>query len=991
MKNRLILFIYIIINLCTISVVKAGDYHLLPQPQKFTPSHLNFQVNKVQLSTPVLQQEWETLISEMGGTVSPKATGTIEVKLLPTLPEIPMNQDEAYRLSITKKRIIVEAVTERGVYWAMQTLRQLAEKRNSKTHIQGAEIIDWPAFRVRGFMQDVGRSYISLDELKREIAALAKFKINVFHWHLTENQSWRLESKIFPMLNDSANTTRMPGKYYTLEEAKELVAFCKAHHMTLIPEIDMPGHSAAFIRTFRHDMQSPEGMKILKLLMDEVCETFDVPYLHIGTDEVQFTNPRFVPEMVSYVPVSYTHLDVYKRQTWNGLPATQTAEANYFSRCLSLPPTFRGYNADGEMLLGPNSGDGNQQYNFDKFVRDQNTDKFTMNQSFTVNFMKGLSLKLGAIWYYQEEKDESFNKDYLSSPGNKVTSRSTSAYYDRTLDQTYNAVLNYNYQINKDHYLDAMAGFEYYDSYNKGFNASGSGAPTDDFMDLQYTSKEEGKRSIDSWHSRQRIMSFFGRVNYDYQSKYLLSLVLRKDGYSKLAKENRWGVFPGVSTGWVFSKEKFMANTSDILSFGKLRASFGLNGNVNKNFVGNYTVQGSYGSNTYNGATGFLLGSIPNPYLMWEKSRTFEIGLDLGFLENRINANLTYYNRLTSDKYANITVPSTSGVGSVVSNNGKFQNQGFEFELAFRIIDRKDWKWNLNWNGALNKNKVVALPDNGLERNRQDAYQVYTGYGDAKMWVGGYQEGQRPGDLYMFIADGIYKSQDEIPAGLIDITSGNNGSTGRPLYGGAEGYNKLPDSQKENALPIQPGDVKWKDVNGDGVIDNYDMVKVGNTVPKWTGGFNTTVSWKDLTLSARFDYALGFKAVDWKSMWIMACAQGTYNTIQETKDTWTPDNPNAKYPTYVWADQLGKRNYCRSSSMFVYNGNYLAFRELSLTYRLPSIWVQKAKLSNVELSVTGQNLGYLTEAKHLFSPEKADNNGGYPLPRTVIFGINVSF
>ena len=105
------------------------------------------------------------------------------------------------------------------------------------------------------------------------------------------------------------------------------------------------------------------------------------------------------------------------------------------------------------------------------------------------------------------------------------------------------------------------------------------------------------------------------------------------------------------------------------------------------------------------------------------------------------------------------------------------------------------------------------MPDNGLERNRQDAYQVYTGYGDAKMWVGGYQEGQRPGDLYMFIADGIYKSQDEIPAGLIDITSGNNGSTGRPLYGGAEGYNKLSDSQKENALPIQPGDVKWKDVN----------------------------------------------------------------------------------------------------------------------------------------------------------------------------------
>mgnify|MGYP002226546569 CR=1 FL=1 len=167
------------------------------------------------------------------------------------------------------------------------------------------------------------------------------------------------------------------------------------------------------------------------------------------------------------------------------------------------------------------------------------------------------------------------------------------------------------------------------------------------------------------------------------------------------------------------------------------------------------------------------------------------------------------------------------------SNNGKFQNQGFEFELAFKVIDSKDWKWNLNWNGALNKNKVVALPDNGLERNRQNAFQVYTGRqledgSYEKAWVGGYQEGQRPGDLYMFVAEGIYRSEDEIPGGLIDLSSGNNGSSNRPLYGGEEGYNKLTANQKANSLRIQPGDVKWKDVNGDGIIDNYDMVKVGN-------------------------------------------------------------------------------------------------------------------------------------------------------------------
>lgn len=143
----------------------------------------------------------------------------------------------------------------------------------------------------------------------------------------------------------------------------------------------------------------------------------------------------------------------------------------------------------------------------------------------------------------------------------------------------------------------------------------------------------------------------------------------------------------------------------------------------------------------------------------------------------------------------------------------------------------------------------------------------------------------------MFVAEGIYRSEDEIPGGLIDLSSGNNGSSNRPLYGGEEGYNKLTANQKANSLRIQPGDVKWKDVNGDGIIDNYDMVKVGNTVPKWTGGINTSVTWKDLTLSARFDYALGFKAVDWKTMWIMSCAQGTYNTIAETHDTWSPEIP----------------------------------------------------------------------------------------------------
>lgn len=190
-------------------------------------------------------------------------------------------QEEAYHLSITPKKIILEATTPKGMYWGRQTLEQLKTTKNKKIYLPQCDITDWPAFRIRGFMHDVGRSYIPLEELKREISLLSRYKINVFHWHLTENQAWRLECRKYPQLNAPENMEREKGKFYTLEEARQLVEFCKQHQVLLIPEIDMPGHSAAFERTFKTDMQSEKGTQILKDIIDEVCATFDVPYLHI--------------------------------------------------------------------------------------------------------------------------------------------------------------------------------------------------------------------------------------------------------------------------------------------------------------------------------------------------------------------------------------------------------------------------------------------------------------------------------------------------------------------------------------------------------------------------------------------------------------------------------------------------------------------------------------------------------------------------------------
>ena len=335
MKNTVARFVLVSL-LLVFSTVKASNLNLLPKPQQIVLGKEKFQVGKVDLKTPVLVSQWEEFIRESGGEISDKATQKLEVRLVDKLDGVRNNPQEAYRLKIDKRKITVEAITEQGVYWAMQTLRQL----KTGNSFQACSITDWPAFRVRGFMHDVGRSYISLNELKREIAILSRYKINVVHWHLTENQAWRLQSKIFPMLNDSVNTIRMPGQYYTLDEAKELVNFCKQHQVMLIPEFDMPGHSEAFVRTFRHDMQSKEGMAILKLLMDEVCETFDVPYLHIGTDEVKFTNPTFCSEMIAYIrakgkkviswnpgwhyepgEIDMTHLWSYRGKAQKGIPA----------------------------------------------------------------------------------------------------------------------------------------------------------------------------------------------------------------------------------------------------------------------------------------------------------------------------------------------------------------------------------------------------------------------------------------------------------------------------------------------------------------------------------------------------------------------------------------------------------------------------------------------------------------------------------------------
>lgn len=206
----------------------------------------------------------------------------------------PAGNEEAYRLTAGADKILLEANTPKGIFYGIQTLKQLMR---DNVYINTCEITDWPAFPWRGYMVDVGRNYQSVSQLKQQIDVMAMYKLNVFHFHATEDIAWRLESKLYPQLTSPDNMLRNKGQYYTQAEIRDLIRYCKERHILFLPEIDMPGHSGAFKRAMGTDMQSDSGVFICKSILRELCGAFDVPVVHIGGDEVKITNKNFLPEM----------------------------------------------------------------------------------------------------------------------------------------------------------------------------------------------------------------------------------------------------------------------------------------------------------------------------------------------------------------------------------------------------------------------------------------------------------------------------------------------------------------------------------------------------------------------------------------------------------------------------------------------------------------------------------------------------------------------
>lgn len=699
---------------------------------------------------------------------------------------------------------------------------------------------------------------------------------------------------------------------------------------------------------------------------------------------------------------------------WSTRPELWTETYGFFYRNRAQRPTWNPWNEDGSPASGFGIDDGNPAYYRDRLTQNNSTARATYNMGFTLDILpKELVLSGNASLVNYQYQREKFNKAYQTQiAASPETTRRAEAWIQKYNQIQLNASLAYTKTFAEKHNLDVMVGGEYYTYDQLDFEAKTEGSPTDDVPTLNVGSTRTLTRTEKTGY---RILSGFGRVNYNYNLKYLLSITARYDGISRL-KDNRWGFFPGVSVGWNIMEEEFWkeSKVADVISNLKPRLSYGVNGNVNG--IGNYEVYGEYGtvgSKTYGGATALYNSKLVNTNLRWEQSQTFEVGLDIGFFQNRLSLILDYYSRKTKDLLTKQALPGYTGFADIVTNQGTLRNSGFEAEIKANIINKGGFTWDMSANITSVANKIISLPFNKTPNNRVGGYEVAAGKIDAngkfpKKWIAGRQEGGKLGELVAYKQLHVFRDWDDVKQNAnyrIDEVAN--------LYGPGLADQINPQTNKpykESAgwQPIEPGDACWEDINGDNIINGYDRSVVGNIFPNITGGFSTTFGYKGISLYARFDYAMGHTLYNDLKARTLGQYQGSFNLIKEVKNMWSEENPNTDLTKFYYADQLSKRNITRSnnaataadnnSSRYYEKADYLALREITLSYQLPKSLISKAHLTDASVYITGQNLFYITGYEGA-SPEPAVtttygrgiDNGRYPTPRTVLFGLSLTF
>ncbi|OOG77209.1 hypothetical protein B0E43_06345 [Algoriphagus sp. A40] len=529
--------------------------------------------------------------------------------------------------------------------------------------------------------------------------------------------------------------------------------------------------------------------------------------------------------------------------------------------------------------------------------------------------------------------------------------------------------LSYNKSIGK-HNFDAVLGYTVQQEAMEISRMTGTNFANDNIKTINAAGLITSATSTkEEW----ALISYLARVNYNYDDRYLLTATFRRDGSSRFGQDNRWGSFPSVSLGWRLSEENFLSDV-DWLSELRLRTSYGLTGN---NFITNYGSIGLTGIENYplgmNGGTvsnGIRLTNIPNSKLGWEKNSQTDIGVEIGLLQNRIYASADYYNKRTSDLLLNVPVPTLTGYATALQNIGEIQNKGFEFTVTSRnTVGALKWTTDLNF--STNNIEVLALgPDGSPIISRQ----VTSASAPTHIT----EIGSEPGSYFGYNVLGVYQNQQDIDSSPV-IKNGNG------------------------TVQSKPGQLKFEDVNGDGVITADDRTVLGSPFPDFTWGMTNSFSYKNFDFAFTLQGVQGFEVLNVARRYYGNYG-GLYNVLSSTANGWMSeqDPGDGKSPMIDrnFNGYAGSTVINNMTSLFVEDGSFLRIRNITLGYNMPASLLEKAKLSSARLSFTVQNAYTFTDYEG-YNPEVSAQGGsplvpgvdagGYPLARTFMLGLNVGF
>lgn len=622
-------------------------------------------------------------------------------------------------------------------------------------------------------------------------------------------------------------------------------------------------------------------------------------------------------------------------------------------------PAARAYNEDGSIMYGNQIELGNawgtsvieSPLAIAKSIKD-NLHQFRMigNANISVNILEGLNFKTHFGMEYSNQREDYFRPSYLGNYNTKAPTQATGKYWNaQTTNWINENTLNYKKDFGK-HHFDILLGLS---EQKQNYLVASMGAanyPNDNVTTLNAGIVNDGTTTESVW----TLLSYFGRINYFFQNKYLLNFSIRWDGSSRFGKNNKYGCFPAVSLGWRVKEENWLKDV-DALSDLKLRVSYGKTGNFQINDYGSYSL---LQANNYilNGAlvNGLAPATSPNPNISWEKTDQWNAGFDIAFFSSQLSFSADFYHSVTDGLLLDVPVPAASGFTSSLQNIGKLQNRGLELSLK-GDFDFSGFKWAPAFNFSLNRNEVK-----GLGPNQE---QIIDGNHITMI-------GESIGNFYGYKVLGVYKSQED----LDKYPHLNTAKIGTYIYEDISGPNGMPD----------------------GEITDADRTILGNYNPDYTIGLFNSFSYKNFDLSFMIQCVQGFEIFNSAKTFLLN-GEGWGNGAKDLyKNFFSESNPNGKYarPSVATADKLYEK-----SSYMVEDGSFIRFNNITLGYNFPKTSIAKVGLKGLRVYVTAQNPFTITKYSG-YNPEVSTNSnaltpgidyGAYPTNKSLAFGLNINF